>query len=118
MSVIILENMEFHSYHGCLEHEKILGNTFLVTLHIHLDTAVADITDNLNDTINYQLIYNEVKSQMEVPSLLIENVSERILQALILKFDQISGLKIKLSKLNPPLGAKVHAVSIEKEFIK
>ena len=33
MSKIILENMEFHAFHGCMEHEKKLGNTFLFPSH-------------------------------------------------------------------------------------
>lgn len=113
MSIITLENMEFHAYHGCMEHEKSLGNTFLVSLSMELDTSVAGTTDMLNDTLNYQLVYDAVKSEMDVPSNLIEHLVQRICDSLFENFLQINTLSVKLSKLNPPLGGKVERVSIE-----
>ena len=66
MSEITLENMEFHAYHGCLEHENTLGNTFLVTLSMQFDTTAAEKTDQLSDTLNYKLVYDVVKAEMEI----------------------------------------------------
>lgn len=112
MSKITLENMEFHAYHGCLEHEKQLGNTFQVTLAMELDTTLAGQTDELDDTLNYQAVYDVVKAEMAIPSKLIEHVGQRILDSVFNQFPQIQQLDVKLSKHNPPLGAKVQAVSI------
>ena len=105
--------MEFHAFHGCLEHEQQLGNTFIVTVGMELDTSLAGATDELVHTLNYQLVYDEVKTQMEIPSKLIEHVGQRILEALFNEFPLLTGLELKLSKLNPPLGGKVDRVTIE-----
>ncbi len=113
MSKISLENMEFHAYHGCLEHEFKLGNTFIVSVTMELDTQLAGETDNLEHTLNYQSVYDVVKQQMEIPSKLIEHVGQRILYNIMLSFPQIEALDIRLSKLNPPLGGKVERVTIE-----
>lgn len=113
MSRISLENMEFHAFHGCLEHEQQLGNSFLVTLSMELDTAQAGKTDELEHTLNYQLVYDAVKKQMDIPSKLIEHVGQRILDSVFDEFPQIQSLEVKLSKLNPPLGGKVDRVTIE-----
>ena len=43
MSKIILDNMEFHAYHGVLEHEKELGNTFLVTVVMEINVEAGFI---------------------------------------------------------------------------
>lgn len=115
MSKITLENMSFHSYHGCLEHEKTLGNTFIVTVQMEIDTVKAAQSDELTDTLNYQLVYDVIKIEMDKPSKLIEHAVQRIADTIQSTFNQISHLKIKLSKLNPPLGGKVDAVSIEIE---
>jgi dihydroneopterin aldolase len=112
MSKILLENMEFHAFHGCLEFEQQLGNTFIVSLSMNLNTEQAGKTDNLEDTLNYQLVYDVVKEQMEIPSKLIEHVGKRILDSVFEKFLQIKELEVKLSKLNPPLGGKVERVTI------
>ena len=113
MTRITLENMEFHAYHGCLEHEQQLGNTFIVTIGMELDTSLAGATDELVHTLNYQMVYDVVKSQMDIPSKLIEHIGQRILDAVFNEFQQIIGLEIKLSKMNPPLGGKVDCVTIE-----
>jgi dihydroneopterin aldolase len=105
--------MEFHAFHGCLEHEQTLGNTFLVSICIEIDTTKAGLTDELEHTLNYQLVYDVVKTQMEIPSKLIEHVGQRILDTVFTEFQQIQGLVVKLSKLNPPLGGKVDCVTIE-----
>lgn len=112
MAVIYLENMEFHAYHGCLDHEKKLGNTFIVNLSMEIDTTHAGLTDDLADTLNYQEVYDLVKEQMAIPSKLIEHAVQRISDAIFEGFKQITTLEIKLSKLNPPLGGKVQSVSI------
>jgi 7,8-dihydroneopterin aldolase/epimerase/oxygenase len=113
MSKIALNNMEFHAYHGCLEHEQQLGNTFIVNLCMTLDTELAGQTDELQHTLNYQQVYDLVKLQMEIPSMLIEHVVKRILDSVFDSFFQIEELTVQLFKLNPPLGGKVESVSIE-----
>ncbi len=113
MTKITLSTMEFHAYHGCLEHEQKLGNTFIVSLSMELDTSVAGQTDELDQTLNYQLVYDVVKTQMEIPSKLIEHVGQRILDSVFNEFKQIQALEVKLSKMNPPLGGKVDRVTIE-----
>ena len=115
MGKIVLENMEFYGFHGVLAHEKELGNTFVVTLEMEVDTTKAGMTDHLDDTVNYQLIYNAIRKQMEIPSNLLEHLSHRIADKLMNKFPRIKALTLRLSKLNPPLGGKVERVSIELE---
>lgn len=113
MSTIKLENMEFYAYHGCMEHEKKIGNTFFVTVAMELDTEKAGKSDNLNDTLSYQEVYDVVKKEMEIPANLIEHVSQRIIDSLMNKFTMVNSFTVKLSKLAPPLGGKVDRATIE-----
>lgn len=115
MGKIILENMEFYAYHGVLPHESELGNTFVIRLEMEVDTQKAGTTDHLDDTVNYQLIYNAIRKQMDIPSKLLEHAAQRIVDKLINKFPRILHLKLSLSKLNPPLGGKVDRVTVELE---
>jgi len=113
MSIIAIENMEFHAYHGCLEHEKTLGNTFLVSVSMEIDTTKAGKTDNLEDTLNYQQVYDVIKEQMAIPSNLIEHAAQRMIDLLKIQSPEVKQFTLKLSKLNPPMGGKVEKVSIE-----
>ncbi len=113
MSKITLKNMKFHAYHGVLEDEKMNGNNFLVSVALKLDTSKAAKSDLLEDTLNYQEIYDLVKAEMEVRSDLIEHVAQRIYSKILKQFPQVKKLKLKLTKLLPPLGGEVEGVSIE-----
>ena len=104
--------MRFHAYHGVLEHEKRDGNDFLVTVSFMLDTERAAATDMLEDTLNYQEVYDTVCREMAVRSDLIEHVAQRIFDRLEQEFPQISELEVVLQKCNPPLGGAVAAVEI------
>ena len=90
MSQIILENIQFHAFHGVFLEENIVGNIFVVTLTLDLDLQKASETDNLDDTINYQLIYDVVKAEMQIQSKLIEHVAGRIIRSVMQSFPQIS----------------------------
>ena len=112
MGKISLEGMEFYAHHGHYEEEQERGNKFVVDLHFETDSAKAVTTDELSDTVSYEEVYEIVKEQMAVRSKLLENVAQRIVDALKAKFTEITALELKLSKLNPPLKGIVQKVSV------
>jgi 7,8-dihydroneopterin aldolase/epimerase/oxygenase len=111
MGKILLESMEFFAYHGHFKEEQIIGTKFTVDLEMEFDTAKAENSDHLHDTVNYQKVYRLVKQEMEVNSHLLERVARRILDSVKQAFPQVKTVQVKISKLNPPLGGKVSQVS-------
>ena len=53
---IVLDRMHFYAYHGFFEQERIIGNDFYVTVSLDMDEVAAQTTDDLKDTLNYQLV--------------------------------------------------------------
>lgn len=115
MAIIAIEGMEFYAYHGCFEEEKIIGTGFMADLYFRVDTSEAEKTDNLKKTVNYLNVYQVVKNEMQVSSNLLEHLARRILDAIQKEFPQIIWAKIKIQKLNPPLGGKMKSVSVTLE---
>ena len=111
-SQICIEQMEFYAFHGFYPEERKVGARFLVDLTLDIDLEKAGQTDQLEDTVNYELIYQVVRAEMEIPSQLIEHVAYRIKNALTKQFPQIQKISLKLTKLNPPLGGKVEKVAV------
>ena len=103
IGTIELEGMEFRAHHGCLEHEKVVGNDFVVDFRGDVDMAAAMESDNLEDAVNYALIYNVVAREMAQPSDLLEHVAGRILKALEAKFPQFVSFSVRVSKKRPPV---------------
>lgn len=104
--------MEFHAFHGCFKEEQIIGNTFLVDLYMDTNTKEAELSDNLEHTVNYARVYELVKKEMAVKSKLLEHVGKRIIEAIEQAYPQIDAIELKISKMNPPIGGKVESVSI------
>jgi len=110
---ISLNNMQFFAHHGCFEEERIVGTQFSVNLSFDVDTAKAELSDDLSDTVSYLDIYQLVKAEMQTPSNLLEHVAHRILTAISQAFPQVSNLEIELKKLNPPLGGQIESASVK-----
>lgn len=112
MGQIILENIHFHAFHGVFPEENLVGNSFVISLTLDLDLQQASRTDELDDTINYQLIYDVVKAEMDIQSKLIEHVAGRILRSVMKTFPQVNKAEVRLKKINPPLGGQVESAVI------
>ena len=112
MSIISIEGMDFFAYHGCFKEEAIIGAKFIVDVFLEVNTSEAENTDDLNKTINYQIVYLLVKAEMEIKSKILEHIAKRILISIKNNFPEIIESKVKISKLNPPLGGKVRSVSV------
>ena len=105
--------MEFYAFHGCFAEERKIGTHFKVDIALTVDTAKAQRTDDINDTVNYLSVYQVIKAQMKESSNLLEHVADRIAEAVLLEFAGVKVVELKVSKLNPPLGGKIGAVSVE-----
>ncbi len=103
IGVIELEGMEFKAYHGCLEQEKVRGNSFTVDFRGELDLSAAAESDLLSDTLNYGEIYEIVADEMSIPSELLENVAARIVKAIEQKFPELVSFSVRVSKKRPPV---------------
>lgn len=112
LTLIELENMEFQAFHGCYPLERVVGNRFRVSVSIEADLSLAARTDQVADTINYLDVFETVRAQMEIESHILEHVCTRIIEAIYARFPLSQKVKVKLSKMAPPLGGKIERVSV------
>ena len=112
MECIELKKMLFYAYHGVMEQERIAGNTYRVDLKLFLDLSKAIRSDDLNDTVNYAEIFDLVKTEMTIPSKLIEHVAGRIIQKIRQRYTFISKINIRLAKINPPIEGQIREAAV------
>ena len=112
-SIISIENLRIHAFHGVMEQERNVGADFLLSLHIHYNISKAMETDEVADTLNYAEVCEVVTQEMKTPSKLLEHVAGRICKALFLRFPQATAINLKLTKQNPPMGADCDGASVE-----
>lgn len=113
-NIIFIEDMEFFAFHGHYDEEKFAGNRFSVSIYLHTDTYKAEKSDNLDDALNYQVVYaiiNEIMTNTK--SNLLEHLASNILDAMFSRFTQLQKARIRIDKLNPPMGGKIGRVGVE-----
>ena len=115
MGIIRLENIRTFSYHGCLIEEGKIGSDYLVNLEVKTDLRKARDTDELTDTVDYVHLNKIVIEEMAIRSKLLEHVGERIIKRIFSEIPSISRIMVAVSKINPPIGGDVAAVTIQLE---
>lgn len=110
---ISLDDMRFYAYHGVMEQERRVGGEYSVSLTVEADLTDVSRTDDIADTINYAELYELVKREMATPSKLLEHVAARIGQRAIEAYERITAVTIKVTKLNPPMGADSKGAAVE-----
>lgn len=116
MGKIELCGMEFFAYHGCFEEEKTIGNHFVVDFSAEMDITKPSESDNLEDALNYQLIFNIVKEEIFHSSNLLEHIAGRIVKRVRADFPYVLSGQVSIAKLNPPLGGQVGASKVTMYF--
>ena len=115
MDIIKLKNIRTFSYHGCLVEESKIGSDYLVDLQIKADLKQSMQTDELADTVDYVHLNKIVTEEMAIRSKLLEHVAKRIVDRVFNEIPMVMNVVVGVSKINPPIGGDVEAVTIEIE---
>lgn len=114
---IYLKGVRFHAYIGVGEQEMVVGNDYVVDLRLQYPFAKALQTDDVVDTLNYAGVYDLVRNVMLRKAKLLEFVAGEIAHELITAYQQIEAIDVKLTKLNPPMGADCDGAGVELHLI-
>ena len=112
-SLIHISDLRLHAQHGVLPQERLTGNDYSIDISIGYDISQAMLSDNVDDTLNYAEVYSTIKDEMQQPSKLIEHVAGRITDRLIAEHAEISTIALRITKLNPPMGADCKGAGVE-----
>lgn len=115
LNQIKIASLEFYAFHGCNKEERDKGGAFTVDVEIDFDFTASAEKDDLSLTLDYAKITELVQLEMDTPSKLIETVTKRILDKILLlsKKSKIKAerLLVRVTKLNPPLDVKTSGIS-------
>lgn len=104
MGKIALEGLEFFAYHGFSEEEQKIGNRYGIDITIETNFEEAAKHDKLTETIDYHALYRVIQQEMTQPAKLLENIAERIIEAVFEHFQEVNAVEVRVSKFNPPIG--------------
>lgn len=112
--VISVEGIKVWAFHGVYAEEQVNGRYFVVDATVTAElNADQLLSDRLEATVNYETIYRIVHEKMAQPAALLEKVALDIAQTVQSADQRIVQTRIKLTKLQPPLGGEVASTSVE-----
>jgi len=109
-----LVGMEFYAHHGYYEEEQKIGGQYTVDIYIQYEAEFSE--DKLENTINYEIVYQVVKNQMAISSKLIEHIGEQIIIQLKKILPDHHSVKVIIKKHRPPLKGIVNYAIFEIEM--
>ena len=116
MDQIKIENLEIFANHGVYPEENRLGQKFLVSCILYVDTRKAGKTDDLEASVNYGTISHLIKEKMEEKNYrLIEAVAEQLAEEILLFDEKIRKVMVEVKKPWAPVGLPLETVSVKIE---
>ena len=109
---IEVNGIKLYAFHGCLPEEELVGGHYIVDVEVTTDFTKSTVSDKLEDTVDYVLINKIVTEEMSVRSKLIEHVGQRIVENIRRNLKGVIRLKVKVTKLTPPINGDVDNVAI------
>lgn len=114
MDRIIMKNLAFFGYHGVMEEEKTLGQKFFLDIEIYSDLLKAGKSDEVEDTVHYGEVYNNIKNIVENKRFkLIEALAENIAEVILEEFIKVQEINIVVRKPEAPVPGIFDYVGVE-----
>lgn len=115
---ITLTGLRASAFHGVLEHERRTGQVFVIDVTVWLDLAAAAASDDLDLTVHYGELAEEVVAAVEgEPVDLIETVAERV-AAVALAHPPVTRTLVTVHKPSAPIAVPFADVSVTIERAK
>ncbi len=113
MDKISIKNLEIYAYHGVLPEEKRDGQKFIVSADMYTSTRKAALEDNLEKTVNYALVCEQIKECLLKQSYnLIETVAEKVAETILLNNELVNEVCVCISKPGAPIPMTFETVEV------
>jgi dihydroneopterin aldolase len=110
---VFVTGLSLHAYHGVMQHEGKVGQTFKLDLILEIDLAEASRTDMLKHTVSYDMV---VKTASEAFCArryrLVEAAAGAVADALLDRCPQLRSIRVTVHKPHAPIAATFDDVGV------
>lgn len=107
------EGLTIRANHGWYTEEKILGNTFNISLKVAYELPEGSLITHLDQTIDYSRLVTITKDIFSTNHDLLETLAQMIIQTIEAEWPYVKGIKLSIRKQNPLTLLQVRATLIE-----
>jgi dihydroneopterin aldolase len=110
---VFVNGLALHAYHGVMQHEAKVGQTFRLDLVLDIDLKQASRSDKLADTVGYDQVV-DVASQTFCGKRyrLVEAAAGAVADAVLGRFPQVSAVRVTVHKPHAPIAATFEDVGV------
>ena len=110
---VFVTGLALHAYHGVMQHESKVGQTFSLDLTLDLDLSEASRSDKLAHTVGYDQVV-AVASQAFCAKRyrLVEAAAGAVAEAVLARFPQVRAVRITIHKPHAPIAATFDDVGV------
>jgi dihydroneopterin aldolase len=105
--------LALHAFHGVMEHEAKVGQTFFIDLVLDIDLAQASRSDKIADTVGYDQVV-EVASRTFCAQRhrLVEAAAGAVADAVLATFPAVAAVRVTVHKPHAPIAATFADVGV------
>jgi len=110
---IFVTGLALHAYHGVMQHEAKVGQTFKLDLTLDIDLTAASRSDKLAHTVGYDQVV-EVASRAFCSKRyrLVEAAAGAVAEGVLERFPQVASIRVTVHKPHAPIAATFDDVGV------
>ena len=99
---IELRGLQFYSFHGLYDEEKIAGGDCVVDVWAKFPAEDHSLR-SIDETVNYAELFAIIKKEMDQPRELLETIAQFIAEKIYAKYSVIKEIEIRIEKKKAPI---------------
>jgi 7,8-dihydroneopterin aldolase/epimerase/oxygenase len=105
--------LALHAFHGVMEHEATVGQTFYIDLVLDIDLTEASHSDKIADTVGYDEVVDVASRTFCAQRYrLVEAAAGAIANAVLASFPAVTSVRVTVHKPHAPVAATFSDVGV------
>jgi 7,8-dihydroneopterin aldolase/epimerase/oxygenase len=110
---VFVNGLVLHAYHGVMEHEANVGQTFTLDLVLDVDLGQASRTDKIAFTVGYDQVVDAASRAFCAKRYrLVEAAAGGVAEALLGRFPRVTAVRVTVHKPHAPIAATFADVGV------
>ena len=110
---VFVEGLALHAYHGVMQHEAKVGQSFRLDLTLDIDLTQASRSDKLADTVGYDQVVDVATATFCGKRYrLVEAAAGAVAEAILTKLANVTAVRVTVHKPHAPIAATFDDVGV------
>ena len=110
---VFVTGLALHAYHGVMQHEGKVGQTFRLDLVLDMDLTGASRSDKLADTVGYDQVVDVASRAFCARRYrLVEAAAGAVAEAVLERFPKVASVRVTVHKPHAPIAATFADVGV------